>query len=207
MRMWTMREGSLYIIPGQFDILHPSITKIELQLHEDSDVEKYVNNFHHLESELNNILSYKDKLATIHITPRMTVYPPIEMCLPEFDNNIRSKIRIINILDKSIRKYYHNHFWIWFSKQLQSVNFDIQQINILKFYQELTGPVNMDPNQFYLQNNNDIKPHTTLDDMKKWVQFITKLPPNPMINLSSTIITQIDQLFDEMLHDKFTVML
>ena len=125
-------SGNLYhLVPGQFDLRHPSITKIEIQLKENLDFEKYCTNFKNLESELNEILSYQDQLVTMQITPRLTEFPPFIMCLPDFDPNIRSKSRIMNIIDTTIRCYYQNKFW-YGSQKLKS-SFDLNNVEIVDF--------------------------------------------------------------------------
>ena len=84
-------SGNLFhIIPNQFDNHHSSVTKIKIQLHDESDFEEHVVNYNELESEWNDTLPYKDQTVTINITPRMTEFPPINMCLIDFDENSRS---------------------------------------------------------------------------------------------------------------------
>ena len=70
--------GNLFhIIAGQFDFPHPSITKIVIQFHENSDFENHCKDFKCLEDTLNEILIFNEQLVTMHIIPRVTVHPPM----------------------------------------------------------------------------------------------------------------------------------
>ena len=199
--------GNLYnIIAGEFDLEHPSLTKIELQFHENSQFEIHCKDYNKLENTLNKILSYDGHIVTIHITPRMTVYPPFSMCLLNIDPYIRSKIRIMTILDNSIRVYYNNQFWLWFANTLKKAQYNIQNINIIEYYHEITGSTDMDKAKFQLNLNKDITPNTSPQTIKNWVDSIIILPKNPLIkHRPPTFIntTKIDKLLKEMIPDKF----
>ena len=108
------------------------------------------------------------------------------MCLPEFDLNIRSKVRIMDIIETSIRLHYTNNFWIWYAKQLKNVNYSLKNVvNIVDFYKEIVGATDFDTKQFQLKLKVDIRVNTQEQAVKKWVDFILNLPPNPMINHSA----------------------
>ena len=74
----------------------------------------------------------------------MTEYHQFNLCLPNFDQNIRSKTRAMNIVDQAIRNYYTNKFWIWFANELTKTNNKPQNINISDFYASIVGPVDID---------------------------------------------------------------
>ena len=170
-----------YIIPGQFTMIHPSLSKLIIQFEERSLFEEKITDYKNLQDNLNDLgILYQNQIVIFKLNPRKISYTPFNAALENFDSKIIKNQRIKSIIDKRIRLYYKNKFWIWFCNELILNNYDVTNINIADFYLQISPNIDIDKTEHKLSLS-DLHPSTTMETIKSWTEFITNLPNNELI--------------------------
>ena len=160
-----MSRHYLFIILYSADqciITKISVTKLSIEFKDNSLFEEKVTDFKRLTDSLNNILAYKDALVTTVIFPRKVKYREFEAALPSVAANLR-KDRIESIIDERIRFYYHNALILWFANRLMEANYNVDTINLSRYYVDLSPNININQDDYQLSMVDDIKTDTATE--------------------------------------------
>ena len=176
------------IIPNQFNISKISLTKISIEFKENSLFGKNVSDLAKLSDALNNILIYRDAIVATTIIPRMTVYKEFEVVLSNIDPNLR-KDRLTEIINERIKHYYHNALMLWFAAKLIENKYNLNNINISRFYAELSPNISIKTQDFQLSAEQDLTPISNISDITIMDKFNIKITIKPLIFRYLTIFS------------------
>ena len=108
-----------------------------MKFHDESRFENALNklgNVNKQESQLNEVLMYNEKLVQIKITPRSIAFTPFQARLDNFESNIKSRSRLIELIRNRMRIHHANGLSRWFAKNVMNNKLKYLRITRSDYY-------------------------------------------------------------------------